>query len=202
MLLRALLVASLTLTLSACSVFSPEPEPVPADPQLSWQEHLQRLEAINSWEITGKVGIRSSETRQSANLAWQQQQDVFNIELSGPLGQGGAKISGSPNGIEIHAAGEEPIYSPYPELLMEERLGWRFPLDNLPYWIKGQPAPDSPYTPVIAVNRLQSLEQNNWQINYLRYTSQDGISLPSKIVLNQGNLRITLIAKEWFLDQP
>lgn len=196
MLLRSLFTALLALTLTACSSLTPEPEPAP-DTNISWQDHLETLQAINAWQVTGKAGIRDSKTRHSASLAWQQQQEFFNIELTGPLGQGGARITGSPRGIEILAAGEDPIFSTSPEQLMQERLGWRFPLNNLPFWIKGQPAPDSPYTPVIDTNRLKSLQQNNWQINYLRYTSQDGISLPSKIVLNQGNLRITLIAKEW-----
>ncbi len=196
MLHRAFLTVLMAVTLSACSSLTSEPEPAP-DANTSWEAHLARLQTINTWEVTGKAGIRDSKTRHSASLAWQQQEEFFNIELTGPLGQGGARISGSPRGIEIHAAGEAPIYSNMPEALMEERLGWRFPLNNLPYWMKGQPAPDSEYTPVFDTNRLKTLQQNNWQINYLRYTSQDGIPLPVKIVLNQGNLRITLIAKEW-----
>ena len=196
MLFRALLTVLLAITLSACSSLTPEPEPV-TDTDISWEDHLARLQTIDAWEVTGKAGIRDSKTRHSASLAWQQQEEFFNIELTGPLGQGGARITGSPRGIEILAAGEAPIYSNSPEALMEDRLGWRFPLNDLPFWMKGQPAPGSEYTPVFDTNRLKSLQQNNWQINYLRYTSRDGIPLPGKIVLNQGNLRITLIAKEW-----
>ncbi len=87
MLFRALLTVLLAITLSACSSLTPEPEPI-TDTDISWEDHLARLQTIEAWEVTGKAGIRDSKTRHSASLAWQQQAEFFNIELTGPLGQG------------------------------------------------------------------------------------------------------------------
>ncbi|WP_368045282.1 lipoprotein insertase outer membrane protein LolB, partial [Gilvimarinus algae] len=47
--------------------------------------------------------------------------------------------------------------------------------------------------------RAQKIFQNNWEINYLRFSDQQGYSLPEKIVISQNDLRLTIIAKEWLV---
>ncbi len=186
---------ALKLFLSGCAGFSTPPEPIAAPD--SWSSHEQQLLATNQWRLTGKIGIRNSRESHSASLYWQQLQEHYEIELSGPFGQGGARIEGNGGGVMIDVAGEEPVHALSPELLMQRTLGWQFPIRELLYWVKGIPAPGLPYAPEFADNRLQNLNQKGWQIRYLRYTHADGVDLPGKLIISRGDLRITIVAKEW-----
>jgi len=186
----------LTTLFSGCSLLTPQPEqPVPSAD--SWPTHQQRQLAMNNWQMSGKIGIRLPSENHSANIHWQQLSEHYEIELTGPLGQGGAKIEGNGNGVIINVAGEEPVWAASPELLMDQALGWQFPVRELLYWVRGIPAPDSPFNQTLIDNRLDSLRQNDWKIKYLRYNQQDNYTLPGKLVISRNDLHITIIAKQW-----
>lgn len=181
--------------LSGCSGLTPqEPTPLTARP---WSEHYQALLAADNWQLSGKIGIRSHQENHSANLFWQQRQQHYLIELSGPLGQGGARIEGDKDGISIDIAGEEPLWAATPEALMEQTLGWQFPVQDLRYWVRGIPAPSTPYTLSFKQKLAHKITQNNWEISYLRYNYKDNYAFPEKIIISQNDLRLTIIAKEW-----
>lgn len=183
------------LLLGGCTSIAPAPEPLSAPD--SWDSHRQQLLQTETWRLKGKIGIRNSQQSHSASLYWQQLKEHYDIELSGPLGQGGARIKGNGSGIMIDVAGEEPVHAISPEQLMQRTLGWQFPIRELLYWIKGIPAPGLPYTPELVDNRLHKLVQKGWQIRYLRYTNSNGIDLPGKLTISRGDLRITVVAREW-----
>ena len=63
-----------------------------------------------------------------------------------PSGLGATVIQGDPDYLTIEAAGEEPVSSSNPQQLLIESVGWQLPLGAMPYWVKGIPSPDSPYT--------------------------------------------------------
>ncbi len=184
--------------LGGCAQLNLQPE-TPLPPGDSWLAQQQRQQTLSHWQLSGKIGIRAPQENQSANLQWQQAADQYRIELSGPLGQGGAHIQGDSRGIQVDIAGEETLYAESAEQLMDNSLGWHFPISELLFWIKGIPAPDTPYRLQIEQNRLRTLEQNGWQINYLRYIQQGEYSLPSKLTILRDQLRITIVTKEWQL---
>lgn len=182
--------------LGGCSLITPQQQhPLPTED--SWLAHQQRQLALDNWKMSGKIGIRLPQKNHNANIHWQQLSDHYAIELTGPFGQGGAKIEGNGNGIIVNVAGEEPVWADSPEQLMDRTLGWQFPVREMLYWVRGIPAPDSPYNQTLIGNRLDKLSQKNWQIKYLRYSQQNEYSLPEKLIISQNDLRITIIAKQW-----
>lgn len=189
------LVLSVILLLSGCAGVTPYQET--GDAERSWEEQYTALLAADSWQLKGKIGIRTARENNNATLFWAQLQQHYQIELTGPLGQGGARIEGDDNGITIDVAGEEPLWAATPELLMEQTLGWQFPVRDLPYWIRGIPAPGHPFELSMDQQHLQKLIQNNWEINYLRFTNRNGYLLPEKLTISRNDLRLTIIAKEW-----
>ena len=189
------LVLSVILLLSGCAGVTPYQEA--GDAERPWKEQYTALLAADSWQLKGKIGIRTARENNNATLFWAQLQQHYQIELTGPLGQGGARIEGDDNGITIDVAGEEPLWAATPELLMEQTLGWQFPVRDLPYWIRGIPAPGHPFELSMDQQHLQKLIQNNWEINYLRFTNHNGYLLPEKLTISRNDLRLTIIAKEW-----
>lgn len=182
------------LLLSGCSTLTPQPTPLTERP---WNEHYQQLQSLNTWQLKGKMGIRAPDENHSASLYWEQSPQHYQIELTGPLGQGGARIEGNDQGISIDIAGEEPLWAPSAEQLMEDTLGWQFPVQDLRYWVLGIPAPSNPFKLSLSQQLADEIIQNGWEIKYLRYNHQTDYPLPEKLTISRDNLRLTIIAKEW-----
>ncbi|MBE9398122.1 outer membrane lipoprotein LolB [Pontibacterium sp. N1Y112] len=193
--LQVALLATL-LTLTGCSSFTTSEQP--PIPQInSWNDHQQQMALLTHWELSGKIGIRSPQDNQSANLFWQQQDQKYVIEMTGPLGQGGARITGQPGHIQVSIAGEGDFQAGSPEALLQDTLGWSVPVEQFQWWVRGLPAPDSSFQQQMNNNRLDELMQDGWHVRYLRYKQHDIYTLPSKIRLSRDALSITLIIKEW-----
>ncbi|MFT7389484.1 MAG: outer membrane lipoprotein LolB [Candidatus Endobugula sp.] len=158
------------------------------------------------WNITAKLGIRNNEDSGSVTINWQQTQDQYHIQISGPFGQGNATLLGDDNGILIERPGKEPVSSSQPNALIADTFGWNLPLKHLRYWVRGLPTPHgatSPTTPLTTYNEtglLSRLKQRGWTLHYSRYRPiaiLDGRVLPHKIRAQRNDAILTLIIKEW-----
>lgn len=172
--------------------------PAPSD----WQQYKRHVEALENWTLYGKIAFQSSTDNQQASFHWQQQKDNFDIQLSGPFGAGKVRISGSMELIVLRKPGEEDqVFHDQAELLA---AGWQFPVEEIPYWIRGIAAPmhkvDAWH---FDGGRLSRLRQGGWQLEFPRYQnyaidSQQWV-LPRKILLHRDDLKITVVAKKWSL---
>ena len=77
--------------------------------------------------------------------------------------------------------------------------GFDPPLGSLRYWIQGVPDPASPAKEKVdpQQQRLQSLEQDGWQIDYTGYMPSGGVSLPAKLTLQRAGVRVRLVVDGW-----
>ncbi|SFG69193.1 lipoprotein insertase outer membrane protein LolB [Neptunomonas qingdaonensis] len=182
--------------MSACSLIPRGEVPAPTA-TYSWEEHQLNVSQMTRWVATGKIGIRTPDDSQSASLSWQQDQQAYEISLKGPLGQGGATISGDQHSATLEIPGEQPMAAGSPEELLSLRLGWEIPVKDAQYWIKGIPAPGSDYDTVLYENRLARLTQQGWEIEYQNYLEADETSLPGKLTLSRESLKLTLIIGNW-----
>lgn len=186
------------MILSACALIRPPPPAAPgiADPE-AWQEHRAALAAFDHWSLQGRAAT-GRVVGWSGNLSWRQQGESFDVRLSGPLGAGGFRAKGEPGLVRIYTA-DETVYTNDPEALVEEIIGWRFPLTGLRYWAIGLPAPDRAAR--LTVNDeglLTNLLQAGWQLAYAEYQTAGGLKLPRQIVLDNGEDTIKLVIDRWF----
>src|SRR5699024_3327359 len=192
------LLASLLLTLSGCSHFSTQEQLSGSGQASSWQSHKQQITPVDAWQINGKIGIRSEKESGSAVLFWLQRQDYFDIRLSGPLGQGSTRLIGRQGAVSLEIANRGTFQATSAKELMQQQLGWSLPVENLLWWVKGLPAPDSPsQLPLDDNSLLSELRQNQWHIQYLSYRPESDLQLPERIKLSGAGLDITLVIKEW-----
>ncbi|MCY3291079.1 MULTISPECIES: outer membrane lipoprotein LolB, partial [Gammaproteobacteria] len=56
------------------------------------------------FNLQGKIGVRTPQQTGSAFFTWIQQQDNFDIELSGILGVGKTQIQGKPGEVTLNSA--------------------------------------------------------------------------------------------------
>ncbi|WP_460120912.1 lipoprotein insertase outer membrane protein LolB [Pseudomonas sp. S2_C03] len=198
MFLRHLIVFSFIALLAGCAGFGARESVQGQGDQAQWREHKAQLAGIDGWQINGKIGIRAPKDSGSGTLFWLQRQDYYDIRLSGPLGRGAARLTGSPGKVSLEVANQGRYEAPTPEVLLEEQLGWNLPVSHLNWWVRGLPAPDSKSRLTLDTDsRLAKLDQDGWQVEYLSYSEQNGYWLPERIKLHGADLDVTLVIKEW-----
>jgi outer membrane lipoprotein LolB len=182
----------LTTLLSACAPPKPSQEiTMPAPLKVS---------ELSSWELSGAIAAKNNQKGWSASLNWlQQKQDHYQIRLFGPLGGGGVMIENN-GGTISYVDGKTKLSSHNPDGLLEEQTGVRLPVNNLYYWVRGIPSPNSPSsTQYDASGHLNVLTQAGYTIHYERYTRIHDLDLPMKIQLQSNEINIKVIIKQWMV---
>ncbi len=190
-------VLAVSALLSACET---TPELLPVDnPERVWAERQVRLAAIEQWSAVGKLGMQSAQESWTAGLTWRQDRDSYRLRLSGPLGQGLMELRGSPGLVEMRTSDDAVYRARTAEELMQTHTGWRVPLSGLRYWIIGLPDPEAAVIDLQLdpVGQLAELRQLGWRIRYQRYAEFDGVALPTRLTLENAQLRAKLVVRSW-----
>ena len=190
----------LAMLLTGCSTLS-VPESKTDDNVVLTPEKKQKLSNLKNWRASGKVGLRTQRSGQSANFMWQQMGAKYTIELSGPLRAGRVLLQGNNEFVTITNAQGRKTFSRYPSTALARELGTPLPVNSLRYWLKGLPDPNFE---IITEkkddqHKLRTLVQNNWSIEYLSYTQHKGVPLPKKLTLKKpgAGIRIKFIFHGW-----
>lgn len=189
----SLLVASLCL--AGCSAFQSK-----TSPSDSWPQHRADISGIKAWTLRGKLGIKSPGNNHSASLYWQQNLEHYQIQLSGPLGQGKIRLQGTAKQLRLERSKQAAIETTEPEALLIRELGWLLPVKQIHFWVKGLPAPGIKIEQLeLTEGALTQLQQAGWTLQYSRYQHSNTHLLPGKIIMSKDQIRLTLIAKQWQL---
>ena len=80
-------------------------------------------------------------------------------------------------------------------------LGFEPPLTSLRYWLIGVPDPAVPgaIETLDDAQRLSQLQQGDWQIAYGEYMQSGERTLPRRIAVQRGALRLKLRVSNWQL---
>ncbi|QEY73552.1 lipoprotein insertase outer membrane protein LolB [Pseudomonas denitrificans (nom. rej.)] len=196
--LRHLIGAAALALLAGCSSFGTHEALEGQGNATAWNAHKARIATLDGWQIDGKVGIRAPKDSGSGTLFWLQRQDYYDIRLSGPLGRGAARLTGREGAVTLEVAGQGRFEATSPEELLEQQMGWRLPVSHLLWWIRGLPAPDSKSRLTLdGDSRLAKLQQDGWDVEYTRYSEQNGYWLPERLKLHGQDLDVTLVVKTW-----
>ncbi len=136
-------------------------------------------------------------------LRWRHGRHDDGLLLLSPLGQGVARIRRDDAGASLTTAGQKVFHAADAGSLMEEVLGWRLPLDGLPYWALGEAAPGTPASARYGGDgRLKTLTQNGWRIEYGAFEPVGALSLPGSMVLSHGaDLEIRVVDARWSVGE-
>ncbi|GAB2783360.1 lipoprotein insertase outer membrane protein LolB [Halomonas shantousis] len=185
------------LLVTGCATQSPGPD---VTRQVDdWQRQKPRLEALQSWSLAGKVGLRTPDDTTGANLDWTQRPGHYRMLLSGPFGTGRSVLEGRPGQVSL-TTGNGEFHADSPEALMHEQLGWSLPISALDYWIRGLPTPDMPHELVTdELGFPTRLHQAGWNIEYSAWTDAGGLWLPQRLFMTYDDLHATLVINDWNL---
>ena len=137
-----------------CATIAPLPAPaaIKADP---------------AFDVAGRISARRGSEAVAANFAWSHTPGDDRFDVSTPLGQVVARLSGDASGVRVERPGEPPVAYPDWGALTQSVFGVAIPVRGLSSWIQGAPAsgiafaiePDASGRPLV-------LREQGWEIVY------------------------------------
>ena len=82
---------------------------------------------------------------------------------------------------------------------VEDSLGWKIPVREMSFWVRGLPVPELVYEIAYDDQGLPDwLEQSGWRVEYQKYKQRR----PVRAIFFRDSIHILLVVKEWHLDEP
>jgi outer membrane lipoprotein LolB len=176
--------------------------PPPALPDSApWAQRRPQLQALNHFELKGRVALSAAGNGVNANLRWSQQGTRSQLALEGPLGVGGTQVTANGDQLDIVNSRGEHVTSEAAHAELRSRLGFDLPLTSLRYWILGVPDPATAAEESLqpGAQRLAALTQDGWHVAYGDYTTVSGETLPARLTLERDTVRVRLLVEDWQL---
>jgi outer membrane lipoprotein LolB len=195
-LLPAIVLLSVLL-LSACTSIAP-----PAETNSNWTKLRSSLQALDTWEMRGRVDVRYNDESNTPRIRWSQQLLEYNIRLWGTLNAGNTLITGKP-GLVTLEQGNDVVTASSAEDLILQQLGYELPVSYLEFWVKGIPSPASRFELEFnELNQLQRLRQDGWTVTYPDIRQYGELTLPRRVEVTrpQNDIRLRFIGLSWILE--
>jgi outer membrane lipoprotein LolB len=149
---------------------------------------------IKALKLSGRLGIKQGKEGHSGSLRWLHASPKHEITVYSPIGTTVAKIEQDASGAKLTTSDKEVYQADDADKLMEQVMGWHFPLNGMQYWVLGRPSPDGLAEEERGPNnRLMHLRQQDWDIEYADYRPLANIELPYRIVMKRADFVIRLV---------
>ena len=160
------------------------------------------LSDLNHWQLNARVAITTPQDNVTASLNWQKDQSLFDFLLSGAFGVTVAHLIQEEGKATLEIPDTDKLSHYDAEQLLQQTLGWDFPIDALSYWVKGlpsgKPGEQVSYNDKGQISKI-NLEQ--WQIDFSKYRLYQGYLLPKMIKATHPKISLKVVAKKWlFLE--
>jgi len=160
------------------------------------------LSQLNHWQLNARVAIKTPQDSITASLKWQNDKADFDFLLSGAFGVTYAHLIQQGDSASLEIPDTKKRFSQgkheTAERLLQQTLGWNFPINALSYWVKGLPSGQTGER--LRYNDDGLLIQanlNQWQINFSKYKLYQGIQLPKMIKATHPTVSLKVVAKKW-----
>lgn len=192
----------ITIFISACTmnIETPTQQNYLPKTDSAWQQHLQKVKQIQSYEAKGQIGYIAKEKRFSSRFQWRYQDSYnYSLILYSNLSTQTLILSKQQNQLQITDQTGQQYEQDSIENLLRNTVGLNFPLEQLNLWLKGQPDENLDYK--VGENHLLAhfsypLEKARWTADYVSY-HQFTTPLPKEILLKSSMQTLKIRAEEW-----
>jgi len=198
----------LLLLLSAC-VSAVRPPSVSAVVLAPLDQRRAALQAVQSFQLEGRLAAAVAGEGFNANLGWTQRGDRTELDLRAPLGFGAARVVSDNKQLTLEASRGEHFSGPLASEQLTQRLGFEPPLGSLRWWVLGVPDPTvALFTQQLSADgqTLLSIDQLGWHIDYSEYgrygSTLATAQLPRRLTLMRDQVRLRLVVDRWTVDLP
>jgi outer membrane lipoprotein LolB len=121
------------------------------------------------------------------------------MELTSPLGQIVAQLTGGAGSVALRGANGQVTTANDWRALTERGLGWPLPVDGLAFWIQGAPRPDAAFSAERdAEGRISVLRQDGWTIAYQAFVPDaQTAERPSRMTLSYPDVELRVAIDHW-----
>lgn len=172
-------------------------------PEAAWQNRQRVFDNMKEWAMEGRVGLQLRGQSWSFGMDWKQQAGGASVmDITNPLtGALMANIRETGSQVVLKAADGKSYRDTNAEKLLERQLRLKFPLNDMRYWARAVPTPDSPVEQVEldARGRPKLLQQKGWRVEYTAYKDNGPNALPTKMRLEKAAERVKakVVTKRW-----
>ena len=167
-----------------------------------WPARRHALQALDHWTLSGRMAVAAGDNGFSGGLSWRQAGAQAAIELRGPMGGRALSIRVEGEQLSVTDGDGETVEGEDATRLLARHIGASLPIAELRFWVVGAPAPCIPHHETIGADRrLQLLEQSGWRVSYSSYRSAGEQTLPSRMEITTGDLRLRLVVSDWRMDR-
>jgi outer membrane lipoprotein LolB len=152
-----------------------------------------------TFELTGRLSARHGNDALTANFRWTHDRQRDELDLSSPLGQTIARLSGDASGVRLQTPDGRIETASDWAALTTRALGWPLPVEGLAFWIQGIPRDGAPAAVERASDGMPAaLRQDGWSVVYQAFDrSSDGVSRPQRLTLDYAEVELRIAVDSW-----
>lgn len=170
-----------------------------SDALRAYHDNAKYVKRLTNWKITGAIAAKHGSEGWQARVIWREESpQEFSGRLYAYFSPEQVVIKGKPGKVILFDEKGQQFEDRSIENMIKKSTGWRIPMDQLRYWVRGIAAPNS--TSKVRFNkegRITSMKQSGWALRYKDYVSISGYVLPKKVELVSGDLRVRLVISKW-----
>ncbi len=194
------------IALTACSSRPVPPPPSGAAHFWSEKDGWYKVTADGTanclpWDFSGKTGIHSTQhnTQQAASLYlhWQEFQDSYDLDLSGPLGTGSAHLHGNNSQVQLIDAHGLLHTAASPEQLLLDSLGVSAPVSQMRQWMHGRATTPQALVHSNALGQMATLQEGAYLVNYEAYAPEAKLVLPHRMRISAPDFTMIIAIHQW-----
>jgi outer membrane lipoprotein LolB len=176
------------LTLSGCLT---QPVKLGDDPS-------KQLITSQHWFVKGRVAVKTEDDNYSATLEWEKSARDFDFHIYGMFGATYTHLIQEGDKATLKLPEDKVFHHQSAQTLMDQQLGWNFPIDALSYWVKGLASGKAGEK--ITRNKkgqLQTVNFRNWHVSFSRYQDFSGHQMPKIIKAKHPEITLKIAVNKW-----
>lgn len=187
------------LYLTACVTTPPPPAD---DAQQQWNARTAYLYGLGVWTAHIALIGNSDQQKFKIRVEWKQQADHYQIKLRDFIGRTIAIIDGTPSSVVAKTSKGQRYEGEDAEALIDELFAINIPVSGMRYWLQGIPVPDEGIDQLTLDDHglASHIRQQGWHISYPYYLPNNPYKMPSQVILEFENIRLTAKITQWTLQ--
>ncbi|WP_395621539.1 lipoprotein insertase outer membrane protein LolB [Dokdonella sp.] len=192
--MKNLLVFALAVLLAACSAPRTRPDAQGSGDQ---ERREQQLAAQPEWSLQGRIAVSAPGDSGSGSLHWQQQGDHYRISVNAPVSGKTWTLAGDQAGASLSGLHGQPRHASDAATLLQRELGWKVPVADLAWWVRGLRAPGTSEMSFREDGLPAEIRQHGWVVEFRDYLADHDPLMPRRIFASNGRYTVRLIVQQW-----